>query len=247
VDATLFVCLDCGTFDTEAPNGRCKSCGGEVQPLDQAMDRQLQLFEISGNDRARNVLRRLQAWVQSAGDKRERKAKALADAEAEYERAGATLMDFFKLTAEGNHEAAVESMDAPPLGVRPTPPLPPERPRTGGGLDDVLHEAAARVNAGEIGPGVSASVAGDDPLLWEAADVTITSGLASASLLQRRLKVGFARAGVLLDALERLGIVGPAVGTIPRQILITDPNELNRLRYGDVDDLEDGDDIQAVD
>lgn len=132
----LLVCKHCGTFDTEAENGRCKHCGGEVEPLDQAMDSQLQLFEITGNDRARNVLARLKAWVQHAGTKRERAERRLAEAADEYERACATLMDFFKLTVEGNQEATPEHAGEPSLGARPTPPLPPERPRVEDSEDD---------------------------------------------------------------------------------------------------------------
>ncbi|PIS39268.1 MAG: cell division protein FtsK [Candidatus Nealsonbacteria bacterium CG08_land_8_20_14_0_20_38_20] len=59
----------------------------------------------------------------------------------------------------------------------------------------------------------------DDELFGEAKELVIQSGKASASLLQRRLKVGYARAARLLDYLEEQGIVGPADGAKPRDIL----------------------------
>jgi S-DNA-T family DNA segregation ATPase FtsK/SpoIIIE len=57
-----------------------------------------------------------------------------------------------------------------------------------------------------------------DPMFEEAKRVVIESGKASASLLQRRMKVGYARAARLLDELEEAGIVGPADGAKPREI-----------------------------
>lgn len=61
----------------------------------------------------------------------------------------------------------------------------------------------------------------DDDLYEEAKDVVIAAGRGSASLLQRRLRVGYARAARLLDILEDQGIIGPAEGAKPRQILST--------------------------
>jgi len=57
-----------------------------------------------------------------------------------------------------------------------------------------------------------------DPIFEEAKQVVIESGKASASLLQRRLKVGYARAARLLDEMEEAGIVGPADGAKPREV-----------------------------
>ena len=52
-------------------------------------------------------------------------------------------------------------------------------------------------------------------------DVILDLGQASVSLLQRRLKLGYARAARLVDQLEEKGIVGPFEGSKPRQLLIT--------------------------
>ena len=66
----------------------------------------------------------------------------------------------------------------------------------------------------------------DDELYENAKEVVIASGKASASLLQRRLRVGYARAARLLDLLEERGIIGPPDGAKPREIL-TDDKENN--------------------
>lgn len=69
----------------------------------------------------------------------------------------------------------------------------------------------------------------DDPLIWEAADITVTSGLGSTSMLQRRLKVGYARAGRIMDMLEAKGVVGPPDGSKPREVLV-DIEDLESLK-----------------
>ncbi len=61
----------------------------------------------------------------------------------------------------------------------------------------------------------------DDELLEEAREIAINMGKASASLLQRKLSIGYARAARLLDMLEESGVVGPANGAKPREILIS--------------------------
>jgi S-DNA-T family DNA segregation ATPase FtsK/SpoIIIE len=59
-----------------------------------------------------------------------------------------------------------------------------------------------------------------DTLFEEAKDLVLQTGKGSASLLQRRLKIGYARAARLLDELEEAGVVGPAEGSKPRDVLI---------------------------
>ncbi len=60
----------------------------------------------------------------------------------------------------------------------------------------------------------------EDELFTEAKMIVIKAGEASASILQRKLKIGYARAARLLDLLESEGVVGPAYGAKPRDVLI---------------------------
>ena len=74
---------------------------------------------------------------------------------------------------------------------------------------------------GSAGIGLDGAGADDDSLLEAAKEEIINSNKASASYLQRRLGVGYARAARILDLLERDGIVGPANGAKPREVLIS--------------------------
>ncbi|WP_243028176.1 DNA translocase FtsK [Thermus albus] len=60
-----------------------------------------------------------------------------------------------------------------------------------------------------------------DPLLKKAAEIVVEEGYGSVSRLQRRLSIGHARAGKLMDALEAMGIVGPPKGSKPREVLVS--------------------------
>ncbi len=71
----------------------------------------------------------------------------------------------------------------------------------------------------------------EDPLLDKAIEVVVTAQTASVSLLQRRLRVGYTRAGRLIDMLERRGIISPYEGSKPRRVL----HELERVPSAPVD------------
>ncbi len=100
------------------------------------------------------------------------------------------------------------------------------------------HEEILHLKISSVGGGVD-SGDDDDPLVWEAADITVTSGLGSTSMLQRRLKVGYARAGRIMDMLEAKGIVGPPDGSKPRDVLV-DIEDLEAIRAFERSDAEGG-------
>ena len=72
-----------------------------------------------------------------------------------------------------------------------------------------------------------------DELLPDAVDVFLETGQASVSMLQRRLKLGYARAARIVDEMEEKGIVGPFVGSKPRAILVT-KEQWQLMRNGSV-------------
>ncbi|MEM9258760.1 MAG: DNA translocase FtsK 4TM domain-containing protein, partial [Bacteroidota bacterium] len=72
-----------------------------------------------------------------------------------------------------------------------------------------------------------------DDMFEDAARLIISQQHGSTSMIQRRLKLGYNRAGRIMDQMEQLGIVGPAQGSKPREVLIYDESELTRF----IDDL----------
>jgi S-DNA-T family DNA segregation ATPase FtsK/SpoIIIE len=67
---------------------------------------------------------------------------------------------------------------------------------------------------------------GDDDMYKDAVRVVIDSGKASTSLLQRRLRIGYARAARIIENMEEQGIIGPADGARPREVLISSLDEI---------------------
>jgi DNA segregation ATPase FtsK/SpoIIIE, S-DNA-T family len=80
-------------------------------------------------------------------------------------------------------------------------------------LPEVFAEAGDDADHGEFDPD-------DDPLLDKAIEIVVQTQTASVSLLQRRLRVGYTRAGRLVDMLERRGIISGYEGSKPRRVLI---------------------------
>ena len=92
-----------------------------------------------------------------------------------------------------------------------------------------IEEKIKRIAAEEIAAGKKTNdqnSGNDDGLdvdskMDEAIRCVIEAGQASTSLLQRRLKVGYARAGRMIDDMEQMGVVGPHQGSKPRDVLLT--------------------------
>ena len=61
----------------------------------------------------------------------------------------------------------------------------------------------------------------EDEMLPSAIEIVVETGQASTSMLQRKLKLGYARAARLMDSMEEKGVIGPFEGSKPRQVLIT--------------------------
>mgnify|MGYP000159150472 CR=1 FL=1 len=103
-------------------------------------------------------------------------------------------------------------VDAPRLA--PTPPAAPSRQKAEPDyLVDVQQGPVREIDFG------GHDDLGSDELIDEAKEVILQAGKASASLLQRRLRVGYARAARILDILEDQAFVGPAEGSKPREVL----------------------------
>jgi S-DNA-T family DNA segregation ATPase FtsK/SpoIIIE len=92
-----------------------------------------------------------------------------------------------------------------------------------------IERAAAEKSSGEKQSGDAGG--GDyDELLPQAVDVIFETNQASVSMLQRRLKLGYARAARIVDQMEEMGIVGPFEGSKPRNLLIT-KDQWHQMQY----------------
>lgn len=87
------------------------------------------------------------------------------------------------------------------------------------GVVSVVDKVFWKYNEPSLSDGAKASPS-DDNLYSQAKKIVIEAGQASASLLQRRLQVGYARAARLLDILEDTKVIGPGMGAAPRKILV---------------------------
>ena len=105
-------------------------------------------------------------------------------------------------------------------------------------MEDIERKSAQTGNAKDKNAAGSAAeptadeFAGDE-MLPEAVDVILETGQASVSMLQRRLKLGYARAARIVDEMEEMGIVGPFMGSKPRTILVT-KEQWQQMRSGGV-------------
>jgi len=81
-------------------------------------------------------------------------------------------------------------------------------------------------------PGIDGEL---DELFRQAVEIVCQYDRASASLLQRRLSIGYARAARIIDQLEVAGVVSPAEGSKPREVLIRNPQEIFANSPSDID------------
>ncbi|MBE5781155.1 MAG: DNA translocase FtsK [Clostridiales bacterium] len=97
--------------------------------------------------------------------------------------------------------------------------------RSGEEEPDYDEKIIEQIDNASIGDGSSSSGSGGDDdvddLVYDAAELFLDAGQASTSMLQRRFRVGYARAARIMDQMERLGIVSPPDGSKPRNVLIS--------------------------
>ena len=111
-------------------------------------------------------------------------------------------------------------------------------------MEEIEKKAAQTGNSkpAAADPEPSAEELDGDEMLPAAVDVILETGQASVSMLQRRLKLGYARAARIVDEMEEKGIVGPFQGSKPRTILITkeqwEQQKAGRSAQMDFDDLQ---------
>lgn len=107
--------------------------------------------------------------------------------------------------------------------------------------DEDISQEIERIAQEELSKGGKESAGSEDdiddsdPMLEEAIKVVAEAGQASTSLLQRRLRLGYARAGRLIDTMEQMGIVGPHEGSKSRKVLLTYEQWLERRITGSAD------------
>ncbi|HUC06091.1 MAG TPA: DNA translocase FtsK [Acidimicrobiales bacterium] len=151
---------------------------------------------------------------------------SLADSRVILDQAGAERLigkgDMLLLTASSNIPRRIQG---PWVSTEEVHAVVEHWRRQGG-----VNEPVVGLDVEDARPGAGPLDDDDDEYLAQAMDLVVRSQLGSTSMLQRKLRVGFARAGRLMDLLERKGVVGPSEGSKARAVLMT-PDELDALTH----------------
>ena len=100
--------------------------------------------------------------------------------------------------------------------------------------DEPEYVEGITVDTGESSSGDSSKKQEDKDELWDdALRIIMETGQASTSMLQRRFRIGFSRAGRLIDQMEALGIIGPPQGSKPRELMMSPDQIYNRYLASD--------------
>ena len=95
------------------------------------------------------------------------------------------------------------------------------------GVAEGVIDVTQKVKGGGSGGAIADGDEEEEELYTDAREIVIQSKKASTFLLQRKLKIGYSRAARLIDLLEKDGVVGPQVGSKPREILVEDNDTYN--------------------
>jgi DNA segregation ATPase FtsK/SpoIIIE-like protein len=129
-------------------------------------------------------------------------------------------------------------MDALPSEISISGESVTSGPSAGGGFVDPIFSSATSGSGGGFGDMDDEE---DDDLYEDAKQTVMEAGKASTSYIQRKLRVGYARAARLMDILESRGVIGPADGAKPREVLVGKSNDQTSPRQDSVDSNEDTD------
>ena len=111
-------------------------------------------------------------------------------------------------------------------------------------MEEIERQATADKKKNALASAGEDAADGGDVMIDAAIEVVVETQQASTTLLQRKLRLGYARAARIMDELEQRGVVGPSEGSKPRKVLMTKSQLAEKLASKDYDE---GDDIKSFD